>query len=201
MNTKHLLAIFPAATFIVCGLLMTASHVQADDAEAAKTQAVPVGKLTLNVPADWKKTPTRSRFRAAQFAIPPTADSDEAAELVIYYFGKTGGGDIPSNIKRWVGQFQTNGRKSKVTKGKSSQGEYVVVDVSGTYNKPVGPPILRKSEPIPNARMLAVILSVPGEGNYFLKLTGPNATVTAVASAFRHSFGGNVDKEEADDET
>jgi hypothetical protein len=45
--------------------------------------------------------------------------------------------------------------------------------------------------------MLAAILAVEGKGNYFLKLTGENATVTAAAEAFRASFGGKAADEKA----
>jgi len=45
--------------------------------------------------------------------------------------------------------------------------------------------------------MLAVILAVEGKGNYFLKLTGENATVSAAAEAFRTSFGGKEADEKA----
>ena len=34
------------------------------------------------------------------------------------------------------------------------------------------------------------ILAVEGKGNFFLKMTGEKATVTAAADAFRASFGG-----------
>ena len=45
--------------------------------------------------------------------------------------------------------------------------------------------------------MLAAILAVEEKGNFFLKLTGENATVSASAEAFRASFGGKEADEKA----
>jgi hypothetical protein len=43
--------------------------------------------------------------------------------------------------------------------------------------------------------MLAVVLHVEGKGNYFLKLTGSEKTITAVNKVLRTSFGASIDKE------
>ena len=71
----------------------------------------------------------------------------------------------------------------------------MLVDVTGTYNKPIGPPIQQKTKAMPAARMLGVILAVEKKGNYFLKVTGPQKTVSAAAKAFRNSFGAAASKE------
>ena len=99
----------------------------------------------------------------AQFSIPAVEGDNEAAELAIFSFGA--GGGIKANVDRWIGQFATEGRKAKTTSGKSKTGEYVFVEIGGTYRKPVGPPVLRKTESMANARMLGVILAVEGEGH------------------------------------
>ena len=159
-----------------------------------KTREVKVRDITLNVPETWKQITPTSRFRAGQFAIPAVDGDKEAAELVIFTFGG-GGGGVDANVKRWTGQFQAKGRKTKTTTGKSRLGEYVLVDLTGTYNKPIGPPVQRKTKATPGSRMLGVILAIEKKGNYFLKLTGPEKTVTAATKAFRKSFGANASKE------
>jgi gluconolactonase len=68
----------------------------------------------------------------------------------------------------------------------------VLVDVAGTYKKPIGPPIQQKTQRAPGNRMLGLILAKEGKGNYFLKLVGPEKTVTAAADDFRSSFGGSA---------
>jgi gluconolactonase len=82
-----------------------------------------------------------------------------------------------------------------MTQGEAPHGKYVVVDITGTYNKPIGPPILRKSEPAPGYRMVGVIFSKTGGGDYFFKMTGPKKTVGTVAERLRGTFGGDAAKE------
>ena len=59
----------------------------------------------------------------------------------------------------------------------------MLVEISGTYKKPIGPPIAGKTEDAPGSRALSVIIAVPEKGNYFLKLTGLDKTVAAQAKA------------------
>lgn len=159
--------------------------------EPAETKTITAGDLKLQIPGSWKQGKPSNRLRLAQFEIPAAEGDNEAGELVVS--GPFGGSD-DANIMRWIGQFAPDERKSAVSNGKSKQGDYIVVELSGTYNKPDGPPILRKTKPTPGSRMLAAILKLKS-GNYFLKLTGPDKTVAAAAAAFRASFGGDKTKE------
>ena len=154
---------------------------------------VKIEDLILKVPATWKQQPPTSSLRLGQFEIPAAEGDKEPAELTVFNFGF--GGGVQANVDRWIDQFEPKDRKEKTTTAKCPQGEYVFVDVSGTYKKPIGPPVMRKTQPAPGFRMLGLILSVDKKGNYFLKLTGPEKTVAAAAAAFRASIGGN-EKEE-----
>ena len=169
----------------VLAILVVQREAAAEDLKDAK-----VGAITLKTPANWESSKPTSQLRLAQFSIPAVEGDKEAAELAIFAFG--GGGGVKANVERWIGQFDTEGRKAKTTIGKSKTGDYVLLEVSGTYKKPIGPPRLRKTEPMPNARMLAAIIAVEGKGNYFLKMTGPDKTVTAAADALRASFGADA---------
>lgn len=151
--------------------------------------------LLLYAPKTWEKVDPKSNFRLAQFSIPAAEGDKEAGELAVFSFAG-GGGGLQANIDRWIGQFQANGRKVNVTQGEGKQGLYVLVDVQGTYNMPDGPPILRKTKPLPNARMLAAITVVQWmeDGDkkgavYFLKMPGPEKTISANEEAFRQAFG------------
>ena len=176
-------------------LLLTGTHVNASAGDAPeKTTEVKHKALTLNVPKTWKQTPKRSSMRLATYNIPAAQDDEDKAELAIYNF-PGGGGSVEANISRWIGQFENKGRKTKVTRGKAGDHGYYVVEVSGTYNKPVGPPIRRKTKTVKGSRMLAVILQLD-TGVYFLKMTGKDETVTAQAKTLRTSFGGSIDSEE-----
>ena len=181
------------AFFTLLCLTVTALAVGEDTAEAPATE-VKIGAATLRFPAAWKKKNHPSRMRVGTFSIPAAEGDAEGGELAIFDFGG-GGGGIDANLQRWIGQFSGDKRTVKVTKGKTDGGEYYIADVAGTYNKSVGPPILRKTKPAPGYRMYAVILVLKGEGVYFLKLTGPDATVKAQAETFRQSFGGDSKSE------
>jgi len=149
------------------------------------------GELKLAIPTRWIQGKPANRLRLAQFEIPAAEGDAEAGELVVS--GPFGGTD-EANIDRWVGQFEADGRTQATSKGTGSLGDYVVVELTGTYKKPIGPPIAGKNEPVSGYRMLGAILKLK-DGNYFLKLTGPDKTVAAAATEFRSSFGGDVTKE------
>jgi gluconolactonase len=148
--------------------------------------------LKLTVPADWKAMQPSSRLRLAEFSIPAAEGDTEASELVVF---PPFGGSVEQNVSRWVTQFEGEGRQVRMRKGASTHGDYVLVDMQGTYKKPVGPPIQGRTAAVENYRMLAVILMVEGKGNYFLKVTGPQKTVAGVVDAFRTSFGADKEKE------
>jgi gluconolactonase len=177
---------------LICGVLSSVMS-EVTYGDEVKTSEVKILALTIKVPDTWERQEPSNRMRLAQFAVPAVGDDKEDGELTVYNF--SGGGSERSNVDRWLAQFQSEGRKANVTRGVAPLGKYVCVDVQGTYNKSVGPPILRKTTPVPGSRMLAVMLSLENDGNYFLKLTGPKATVTAAEKAFRASFGGKSDSE------
>lgn len=164
----------------------------ADAATEEETYEVKARDVTLQIPKSWKQEEAGNSMRLAQITIDPVEGDSEGAELVLS--GPFGGG-VAQNAQRWVGQFASEGREIKMTQGEAPQGTYVVVDLSGTYNKTIGPPILRKSEPTPGYRMVGVILSKTDGGDYFLKLTGPEKTVDSIAKRLRKTFGGDADEE------
>ncbi len=179
-----------AAAFSLA-LLVLASGRRVDAAD--ETVTVEAGVLHLTVPKTWQSEKVTNRFRRAQFKVPKAKGDSEGADFVVYDFAG-GGGGVDPNIQRWVRSFQPTGRKVNVTTGKSSQGDYVLADLEGTWNKPVGPMQEQRTQEMPNARVLSVILTTK-EGNYFLRLTGPKATVSANVDAFRASFGGDAKAE------
>ena len=161
---------------------------------AENTKKVVAKDITLNVPANWKQSPASNNLRTAQFALPAVDGDKDDAELVVYFFGGAGGG-VNANLERWSGQFQPGGKKQKIYKGQSKQGEYYLLDITGVYNKPIGPPINRQTNPTPGYQMLAVVLMVKDKGNYFLKLTGPQKTVSAASKAIRVAIEADLKKE------
>lgn len=162
-----------------------------------ETREVEIEDLKLKIPATWKQQPPSNRLRLAQFLIPAAEGDEHPTELVISSF-PGGGGGVDANLKRWTDQFAGEGRKVKVTQGKSPQGDYVLHDVTGTYNFTAGGPFAGgKKEARPNHRSLSVVLTIADKGNYFIRMTGTDKAVTAAAEALRTSFGANAKDEKA----
>ena len=178
-----------ATTFLLLGAQGVLS---AEDAPA-KTTAVKLKTLTLNIPSTWTQEKKRSSMRLATFEIPAVEGDEDNAELAIYSF-PGGGGSVGDNISRWVRQFAAKGREKTITTGKAGEHDYYMVEVSGTYNQSVGPPIRRQTKAVEGSRMLAVILQLD-QGVYFLKLTGKDKTVKAQSKSLRQAFGGTAESE------
>jgi len=179
-------------TTALAAALLAVSSFSFLQAEEPDTVTVTAQDLTLTVPKVWKQQQPSSRMRLAQFAIAPVEGEVDPTELVVF---PPFGGSVPENVKRWIDQFQPAERTVKMTQGTFSGGKYVLVDLAGTYNKPDGPPVMGKTKPVAEYKMLAAML-ITEKGNYFLKLTGPAKTVDASAELFRKSFGGDASKEE-----
>ena len=162
--------------------------------KAEETVDVKIGELELKLPKSWKQSDATVPMRLATFEVPPGEGDKDKGEFVISSF-PGGGGGVDANISRWVGQFSAEGRKVTVRQGKAGESDYFVANISGTYMKPDGPPILRKTKETPGQRMVGVILNLEGKAVYFMKLTGPDATVAAQLNAVRASFGGKLDDE------
>ena len=181
------------SVFVLGVAVISTGFAQAAD-EAVETTAVTIKDLTLNLPKSRSSVKSSSSMRLGTFNTPIAEGDQEPGELTIFSFAG-GGGDVGSNISRWVGQFNSDGRTATVKKGKAESNTYYIVDVAGTYKRSVGPPIQQKTEPVEGFRMLGVILELEDKGVYYLKLTGPDATIKAQADAFRKSFGGDAKSE------
>jgi gluconolactonase len=172
------------------------SFLQADEApKAVETVEVKLKDLVLNLPKGWETSDTVNNMRLATYVIPAAEGDKDKGELAISTFGRDGGG-VAANLERWVGQFDAEGREVTIKKGKAGENTDHIADISGIYQKSSGPPILRKTSPVKGYRMLGVIYQVKGKDVYFLKLTGPDATIKAQADALRATFGAKVEGEE-----
>lgn len=187
---------FCAALPAIASLVFIATAGRADDSKAekpAKTKEVKAGKIMLTVPETWKQKPQANRMRLAEFEVPASDGDKEPGEFVVFYF-EGGAGPVDANVERWVGQFEKDGRKEKIISGESPQGKYTLVDLTGVYNKSIGPPIQKKSKRLEGWRVLNVMLQTDS-GDYFLKLDGPKETIAAAEKAFRASFGAKKETE------
>jgi hypothetical protein len=150
------------------------------------TTAIYVAGLTFSAPAGWKAVSTSSSMRVAQFAVPRAAGDAADAELVVYYFGGSGG-SVDANIERWLGQMQQpDGRPSSAVAKRESRTihglKVALVDVSGTYIAEITPGATQRHNS-PNFRLRAAVIDTPN-GPYFIKLTGAAKTIAASEKAF-----------------
>ena len=143
------------------------------------------GGLTFTAPATWKPRPPASSMRVAEFVVPRAAGDPEDGEVILYFFGG-GGGSVEANIERWVGQFQQPSGAAVRDNGRSTftVGALTIttVDVSGTYVAELKPGSAERHNK-PNFRMRAAVVETP-KGPYFVKFTGPAATVAQAAAGF-----------------
>jgi hypothetical protein len=142
--------------------------------------------LTHTAPAGWKAVPTSSSMRVAQWAIPRAAGDSADAELVLYYFGGSGG-TVEANIERWLGQMQQpDGKPSSAVAKRESRTvnglKVTLVDVSGTYVAEMTPGAKERHNS-PNFRLRAAVIEA-ANGPYFVKFTGPARTMAAAERAF-----------------
>ena len=140
--------------------------------------------LTFTAPPVWQSRPPASAMRVAEFVVPRAPGDPEDGEVIIYFFGGTGG-SVDANVQRWVGQFQqaagapADGRRTAFNVGDL---KVTTVDVSGTYVAEVRPGATERLNK-PNFRMRAAVVETPG-GPYFVKFTAPARTVEAASAAF-----------------
>jgi hypothetical protein len=142
--------------------------------------------LTFTPPAGWQAMPSASSMRVAQYALPRAAGDTADAELIVYYFGGSGG-TVAANIERWIAQMQQpDGKPSAAAARQTTRTlnglKATHVDVSGTYVAEVTPGSQQRYNN-PNYRLRAVVVETP-RGPYFVKLVGPARTVAAHESSF-----------------
>ena len=144
------------------------------------------GTLRFKAPAEWTVQSTTSSMRVAQFALPKADGDGEDGELVVYFFGGTGG-SVDANIERWVGQMQKpDGKPSKDVARRSERKvnglAVTLLDISGTYTAEVRPGATERHNK-PGYRMRTAVITTP-KGPYFVKAVGPAKTVERWNKAF-----------------
>ena len=138
--------------------------------------------LTFTKPAGWNDRAPASSMRVAEFVVPRAAADTEDGELIVYFFGGTGG-SVEDNLKRWENQFASprevhQGFVSDKIKGL----KITTIDVKGTYIAEVRPGATERHNK-PRFRMRAAVVETP-KGPYFIKFTGPAATVDKASAAY-----------------
>ena len=154
-------------------------------AATALQSPAPASGLTFTPPASWQPRPAASTMRVAEFVVPKAAGDAEDAELVVYFFGGSGG-SVDANIDRWVGQMEqpasapaTPRRDALTVHGL----KVTTVDVAGTYIAEVRPGAAERHNK-PGFRLRAAVIET-ARGPYYIKMTGPAKTMAAADADFK----------------
>jgi hypothetical protein len=145
---------------------------------------VEAGGLSFEAPQSWTSIPSRSPMRKAQLQVEAVAGDEFPALLVVYAF-PGGAGSVDANVKRWQEQFRDSDGNppkiaSKTVRGKNV--EVTRVETAGHYKPSVVPGMAPEPER-ENARLLGAIIVTENVG-YFLKMVGPDKTMTSIRPAF-----------------
>src|SRR5271170_4195424 len=83
----------------------SAANNRPDSEGGGNGTVVKLDGLSSTAPASWKAGSPTSEMRMYQFVL-PKADGDPLdAELIVFFFGKGGGGGIDANVQRWKEKF------------------------------------------------------------------------------------------------
>jgi len=163
------------------------------DAQAAKGPlkfAVADSNLMFEASAEWKSVKPKSRILEYEIQVPKVEGDETNGRLTIM----GAGGSIDANIQRWEGQFsQPDGSATDAQTKEMTVEEMKVtmVDIAGTFSQTMGGPFSGgKKVESPDQRMLAAIVQTPENGNYFVKLVGPAATMKANEKEFEKMIKG-----------
>jgi hypothetical protein len=167
----------------------------AKTSESGKTHAVTKLGIKLNVPESWKSKDTNSNMHLMQFSIPKGEGDKDDTEVSLWYFGLNGAGSVNENFQRWIDEFDPKDRKLKITTGKCPGGEYILMDISGTWDRKVPTPQGGLKVVHTTGREIAVAVTAPHSGDYFYRLMGPETTVAANVDAFRAAIGADAKNE------
>jgi hypothetical protein len=143
-------------------------------------------ELKFRVPPGWVEEERTSSMRLAQYKLPKAEGDTEDASLVLYYFGPGQGGSTAANIKRWLGQMKqedgSTDKSGKLVTTETAGLKMTTVDVSGTYVAETAPGSGTFNNK-PGYRLRAAVVETPN-GSYFVKLIGPEKTVTQWNDSF-----------------
>jgi hypothetical protein len=149
------------------------------------------GSLQFTAPREWTVKQPSSTMRIAEFVLPRVGADQEDAELVVYFFGGSGG-SVEANIDRWVGQMQQPDGRPSFEVARRSQRQVnglsvTVLDLSGTYTAELRPGAAERHNK-PGFRMRTAVVSTP-RGPYFIKQVGPATTMERTSAAFEAFIG------------
>lgn len=141
--------------------------------------SVKVMGLEFTVPTGWQAAPPASQMRLAEMHV-PAADNDVTKSCSVVF--STAGGDVASNINRWIGQV--GDQKSKPEPKTSQVGgmNATTIEIVGTFAGMGG-------DAHTDWMLRGTIVETPG-GLLFIKMTGPSKEMTAAGDAYNAMLAG-----------
>lgn len=164
----------------------TAPEETASSTPPPTTQATPPPKvddpktarfLGLTAPKSvmWIEHPPSSTMRAANYTV-PGRNGNEAAHVVVFYFGPTQGGTIEDNISRWRSQFQLDDNgdllEPKIERFDVDSMAVTLVELVGEWQE------MGSASFKPDQIYIMAIVEAP-VGKVFIRFTGQTATIEA----------------------
>jgi len=131
------------------------------------------GEATIawTAPPRWMSVPNPSSMRLATFKIPRVSGDEGDPELSVTQVG----GDVDSNIDRWIGQFDEAAQKTAQRSTKTVRGMKVTfVEIEGAFSGGMGP-----SKGVQKGWALLGAIVETSPMPHFFKLTGPAKSVKA----------------------
>jgi hypothetical protein len=150
---------------------------------AATDSAVELLGYHTTFPSDWSRRPPASSSRLAQFVIQGAVVANDA-EVVVFFFGASQGGNIDANVARWRSQFSTpDGSPVPETITRDSAGAFptTIAEFRGTYRRGVG---AGSADSVRTGQTLVATIVETPKGTLFIQLFGPSATVSAHRAEF-----------------
>jgi hypothetical protein len=167
--------------FSICSAL--AAGVLCAPELAAQDKTITLLDYRAVAPASWISRTPSSTSRLAQFTV-PGSDAANNAEVVVFFFGASQGGNVEANLARWRGQFSAGDAKpasERVTRDSSGKFPLTVAEYSGTYRRGIG---MGSADSVRVGQtLIATILETP-RGTLFIQLFGPSVAVAAEREAF-----------------
>ena len=133
-------------------------------------------------PSRWHRRPPSNGMRAAEYVVPRTGADEADGEVSVITFGAGQGGSLDDNVARWVKQFgPLSGAPTRTTR--TANGMAITrVELAGTYH-PMQMPGGGGGGAAPASRLVGAIVEAPS-GEWFFKMTGPDATVKTATPEF-----------------
>lgn len=130
--------------------------------------------IKLQIPAGWEERPPANEFIQAEYRLAPP-------EGTIRITMSSAGGGKEANVQRWRGQFsrRADDPESKEETVVIDGQEAILVELYGTFRDGFGGGGEQQ-----NWCMFGAVIPT-GPANFFIKMTGPRAAVTAQREVFR----------------